>query len=101
MIGNDTITFFIKENKRQDELWGDQSDLPDGTSGHGWGKMAVLAKEHCKKAAKIGEVTWKDILIEEVYEAFAEEDAGRLHDELIQVAVVAMQWAAAIERRLK
>lgn len=41
-----------------------------------------------------------DILLEEVCEAFAEpEDSDELVEELVQVAGVAIQWAAAILRR--
>lgn len=43
--------------------------------------------------------TWKDVLLEEVFEALAEDDEVKLQTELIQVAAVAEQWVAAIRRR--
>jgi hypothetical protein len=45
------------------------------------------------------QLTWRDILLEEVYEAFAETDSDRLREELIQVAAVALSWVDAIDRR--
>ncbi|TIH26025.1 NUDIX hydrolase, partial [Subtercola vilae] len=42
---------------------------------------------------------WQDILLEEVFEAFAESDTSKLRTELIQVAAVAQQWVEAIDRR--
>ena len=43
--------------------------------------------------------TWADILLEEVFEALAEDEPGALVHELVQVAAVAQQWAAAVIRR--
>ena len=42
---------------------------------------------------------WDGVLLEEVYEALAEEDPAKLRAELIQVAAVAQAWAEAIDRR--
>ena len=48
-----------------------------------------------------GSLAWDGILLEEVYEAFAEEDPIKLRSELVQVAAVAVQWIAAIDRRIQ
>ena len=42
---------------------------------------------------------WDGVLLEEVYEALAEDDPAKLRAELIQVAAVAQAWAEAIDRR--
>ncbi len=42
---------------------------------------------------------WRDILLEEVFEALAEEEPKELRKELVQVAAVAAQWVEAIDRR--
>lgn len=87
------------ELDRQEAKWGIQQH-PDGTGT--WLKpMADSARMNCDAKAKAGTVTWKDILTEEVWEAFSEEDPERLKAELVQVAAVACQWHAAIERRQK
>ena len=46
-----------------------------------------------------GNGTWRHILTEEVWEAFAEKDSARLRAELVQVAAAAVNWIEAIDRR--
>lgn len=89
----------IGERKRQEEIWGKQRH-PNGT-GAQYGYEAVKAQEACSVAAKAGSVTWKDILHEEVCEAFAEADPVRLRHELVQVAAVAVNWIEALDRQRK
>lgn len=89
----------IKERFAQDETWGEQNH-PDGTGLDGDRKAADAARARCKRAAVLGQDTWRLILDEEVQEAFAEADPAILRVELIQVAAVAMAWAQAIDRRI-
>lgn len=84
------------ERDRQDEKWGEQNH-PDGT-GPGYRVHAIEARVRCQRAARIGLVTYKDILEEEVYEAFAETDPVELREELIQVAAVAVAWIEKLDR---
>jgi hypothetical protein len=42
---------------------------------------------------------WRDILAEEVAEAFAETDPDRLQTELIQAAAVVQAWIADLRSR--
>ncbi|TIH27052.1 hypothetical protein, partial [Subtercola vilae] len=110
------------ERDRQDQKWGEQNH-PDGTGpsrmilgdlkytkafdGHRGISLATAsadvlagcAKQVTDSAAKQGNVFWQDILLEEVFEAFAESDTSKLRTELIQVAAVAQQWVEAIDRR--
>ena len=88
------------ENERQDAKWGEQNP-PDGTGGPFWQAMSAEVRMSCDRAFGDGFGTWRHILAEEVYEAFAEEDPAKLRAELIQVAAVAMQWVAALDRRRK
>ena len=59
---------------------------------------AAAAREHCAAATADGSVTFKDVLMEEVAEVFAESDPEKLRAELIQVAAVAVQWVEKIDR---
>lgn len=94
---SDPIDDVKQELLRQFNKWGEQNH-PDGTdTAHK--DQADWARMICDAAAKNGTVTWRDILTEEVWEAFAETDPERLRTELIQIAAVAVQWAAAIDRR--
>jgi len=87
----------LAERIRQDEKWGEQNH-PGGTGRPGDIAFAEAYKAICK-ANGPGEDTYRDILAEEVYEAFAENDPARLREELVQVAAVAVNWIEAIDRR--
>lgn len=78
------------ERVRQFAKWGDQLN-PDGTSERFIGK-ANWHREACQLHFREGVGTWKDVLLEEVYEAMAEEEWPKLRAELIQVAAVAVSW---------
>lgn len=95
----DTAGLVVRERLAQDARWGEQNH-PDGTGLHHYAKWAAEdAKIDCEMARNMGRMTWKDILNEEVAEAFAESDEGRLVEELIQVAAVAQCWIESIRRR--
>jgi len=87
------------ERRSQNAKWGEQ-DHPNGTDGRDQNvHNANTAKWLTDAHAKAGTVTWRDILDEEVQEAFAEFDPRKLRTELIQVAAVAQAWVEAIDRR--
>jgi AcrR family transcriptional regulator len=109
------------ERARQDAKWGEQNH-PNGTGPDShpladfpfaittgtpvrqvetWtaSEIADAAKANCEIAADQTGVTWTDILLEEVFEALAEDDPAKLRTELVQVAAVAQQWVEAIDRR--
>lgn len=88
----------VRERERQDTKWGEQNH-PDGTGKDGDEKLATFWRHVCESRAANGRVTWRDILQEEVAEAYAESEPTRLRAELIQVAAVAVQWIEAIDRR--
>jgi hypothetical protein len=85
------------ERVRQDAKWGEQNH-EDGTSWE-WDELNKLVHELNDKKVALGELTWRDILHEEVVEAYGETDPGKLRAELVQVAAVAVCWAEAIDRR--
>jgi len=95
------VTETIDEATRQDDKWGDQIGLPDGTGSRGQVQREGVAKHACQKAVKEKRVTWAHVLGEECAEALACTDEGHLRQELIQVAAVALQWVSAIDRRAK
>lgn len=96
------------ERARQDARWGEQNH-PDGTGPNvplcyfpklpSMADLAVNARTVTNLRAKRGDVTWLDILLEEVFEALELTDTAKLRAELIQVAAVAGAWAEAIDRR--
>ncbi|MFB4280818.1 hypothetical protein ACBJ59_36400 [Nonomuraea sp. MTCD27] len=87
-----------EEMRRQHAKFGPQNH-PDGTGLPGSVMEADEARARCK-ANGPEQDNWRDILDEEVREAFAETDPDALLVELLQVEAVARQWRLAIRRRL-
>lgn len=87
----------LRERHAQDVKWGVQSH-PDGT-GPQYAGHAEGARTECDREHRAGHGTWRHILMEEVWEAMAEDDPQRLRAELVQVAAVATAWVEAIDRR--
>lgn len=88
------------DTERQHQLakWGDQHH-PDGTGGLFLTNMAHVLRSECQEAAARGEVTWRQILMEECGEAFAETDPELLVAELTQAAAVIQAWISDIKSR--
>lgn len=110
------------ERRRQNAKWGKQ-DHPDGTGPDTRPLLTHIEEPsiHLNDSAELLSAsltartdhrfsgwrsldtppgTWRDILLEEVFEALAESDPAKLRTELIQVQAVAQQWVAAIDRRV-
>ncbi|MFJ3537019.1 hypothetical protein ACIPQA_16300 [Streptomyces sp. NPDC090109] len=88
------------DTERQAQLakFGDQKH-PDGTALTEDSERADRARHICESMARLGELSWRDVLLEEVYEAFAEDDPARLRAELVQVAAVCAAWIWDIDQR--
>ena len=56
------------------------------------GQMAREAKRVTDAAMVIGDLTWRDILVEEILEAFAEGEWPKVRGELVQAAAVIAAW---------
>lgn len=57
------------------------------------------AKEWVRYHLERGQLTWADVLNEEVAEALAATEIEHLREELIQVAAVAVRWVEDIDRQ--
>lgn len=93
----------VQERIRQDERWGEQNHA-DGTGPIRFAGAATYtewANYYKKLNGERPKPRWAYILLEEVYEALAEDDPAKLRAELIQVAAVATCWVEAIDRRAK
>lgn len=98
-IHTDRVIYdLLQERARQDKKWGEQNH-PNGTGGHLAFKLAEWAKSECDEANDEDRQTWKLILQEEVYEAFAESDPDKLRAELVQVIAVATAWVEYLDRQ--
>ncbi|MDA1062648.1 MAG: hypothetical protein O2895_07065 [Chloroflexi bacterium] len=87
-----------RERRRQHGIWGEQA-LEDATGTPDDREHLGRVRERVEARARDGSIAWRDILIEEVAEAFAESDPAKMRAELVQVAAVAVQWVEAIDRR--
>jgi hypothetical protein len=97
----------IQERINQHEKWGEQNwaDFSPASSrasrcvDYGIPDESV-AKDVVEFHAKSGDLTYADILLEEVSEAFSTPNKTELRKELIQVAAVAQAWVEKIDRDL-
>lgn len=93
-----------EERACQDVKWGEQNH-EDGTSAFAVEELcnkassAASAKLNYEEAVKYNNLTWSDILWEEMCEAMEETEDSKLRYELVQVAAVAAAWIEAIDRR--
>lgn len=89
------IDEIIEEADAGVQKHGVQAELPNfNKTGHEI-IDAATAIGYTEFATKDGSLSWGDILLEEVAEAFEERNSGDLHalrEELIQVAAVAFRW---------
>ena len=85
------------ERLAQDDKWGEQSH-PDGRQAPPF--VVDWQRQHVEAQVERGETNWRDILHEEVLEAYGAIGTDKaLREELIQVAAVAVAWIEAIDRR--
>lgn len=98
MNRSEIIEKVLAERTRQDNKWGEQnwplahepiSELKEESD---------KSKNFCNERAKLGIVSWRDILKEEFDEVFAESDIDNQETELVQVAAVAVSIIECLER---
>ncbi len=95
---NEVLLDVMNERISQDKKWGEQNH-PDGTGRRCDESNAENRRLECEKAKAAGELSWREVLAEEVAEVFAETDEAKLRAELVQVAAVAVAWIEALDRR--
>lgn len=96
----DVLKEVSNEVNRQYALWGEQNH-PDGTDQELFSEPLRVRRDQYEVAHSADALTYRHILLEEVYEALAEEDKNMLREELIQVAAVAVSWVQKLDRELR
>lgn len=91
------------ERDRQDAKFGDQTRLRDRVAVEEL-EIYRIEADWCRSECQLHHATpegatWTDILLEEVFEAVAEQDVDKLRAELVQVAAVAVAWIEALDKR--
>lgn len=87
----------IAEVDRSIRLHGDQRHLPIGGGRYQDQAAATRSRMITDTNARLGLVSWQDILREEFHEAFAETEPLKVRAEMIQVAAVALKIIDAID----
>lgn len=107
----DVLDAVRAERTRQFAKYGTNSDIEDGTGPNtAWlGHLASylpakaiegeLRQNYEEYEAETGKPTWVHLVLEEVAEAFAEDDPVRLREELVQVAALAVSWIEKLDER--
>lgn len=97
----------VQERVNQHEKWGEQnwpdfaySTTPTTRCADYGIPDEDVAKSVVETHAQIGSLTYGDILMEEVAEAFSATNKVELRKELVQVAAVAQAWVEKIDRDL-
>lgn len=88
----------LAERVAQLAKWGVQHRI-DGTGDLYATEAAQAAKGRCEWQESNSAADWGTVLLEEVWEALAEEDPAELRAELVQVAAVAVAWIEDIDTR--
>lgn len=89
------------ERDRQEAKWGQQNHPNGDVRPSDDNKRAALyAKARCQKNTPEQD-NWRDIMDEEITEAYECSNDADLRKELVQVAAVAVAWIEAIDRRAK
>ena len=86
------------ERQRQLAKFGEQHH-PDGTGLPIHQHAANRYRDAADRNAAAGVLAWRDVLLEEVYEAIAEKEPGALRTELVQVAAVCAAWVTDLDSR--
>lgn len=98
-----TLVLVEAEMARQHEKWGLQNH-PSYTEMAYVESPADYARAWCEAKAKAGNLSWFDILFEEIFEAMDEAKAGNvdaLKTELVQCGAVIGSWIESIDRNGK
>lgn len=90
------------ERQRQIQRFGDQrhpnlmGNEDDQAHGRKWFEQRAVNWKYVNDGGSLQ--GWTGILLEEVYEALAEEDPARLRAELVQAAAVIHAWVYDLDR---
>lgn len=99
------LTDIGRERGAQDAKWGAPKDVSNGTgadvifSGLTYAEWRDAIQARVDRNALVRESVMSHVLLEEVFEALAEDDDAALRGELIQVAAVAAKWVQIIDER--
>lgn len=93
----------LAERKRQDDKFGPQSyelrQRGDDVKKH-FSRVRNIAKAECDYKSIVKALTWHDIIIEELYEACAEDDIEKQYHELLQTHAVILHALEDMKKKM-
>jgi hypothetical protein len=104
------LTDVVLRRHQQIAQWGHNENMSDGTgpdvpwlgpNSNATEIEAGIREAYDRKvqAEGVGALTWVDILLEEMCEAFMEDDPAKLYSELADVVAVGVSWMEKIRQR--
>jgi len=100
--GPEVTQIFVEiaeERRRQDARWGVQNHPVRNDSDAQWLKeQAETYRKICDLKASENRLTWYDIIMEEIFEVFAEDTPERQRAELVQMVTVGVAMVQSIDR---
>jgi hypothetical protein len=98
-ITRNALADVFLERVFQNGKWGEQHHK-DVSHDSNRAAFAALAKtyQHINDT-NLAHPDWSNILLEEVYEALAEQETASMRQELVQVAAVAVAWIEDLDSR--
>jgi hypothetical protein len=96
------FTEILKERINQNKQWGEQNHPMLYEEHLKTTRESMMdAQRVCALNASIKKLSWYDVLMEEVLEAFAETEPEKQRQEMIQVAAVAVAIIESLDRKIK
>lgn len=89
----------VLASKFASELEYGVDDYPDGTSKEFWGKSSDLYLAIAKQQAREGRLTFRDLMLGQLYRCLATEDIDELRHQLTGLITQGLQWREALDRR--
>ena len=76
-------------------------EYPHGTGRPADRGVADQAHTHARQAAAAGTLSWRQLVMADMAEAFAQTDPARLRDELVHALGVAAAWVEALDQEVE
>jgi hypothetical protein len=96
-----TITSELEDYVRKARAKHPLQSHRNGTSRDFYGPLARIAQQKTDLATQNNMLLWVDVLKEEMYEVFAEEDPLEIRRELLEAGAVIINWVKDIDAKLE
>lgn len=85
--------------KRHMDLHGREESREAGTGGPGWFELLKRQADENRRARGMGEITWRHVLLSNVYVAMTKSDPTELRERLAELAATCLAMIEDLDRR--